>query len=426
MEINKYSQKIINFLNNYNINFNINYDNNPFIKNLQDKFKITTHITLTLTDTFKLSKLHNKKEYPLVYILWLKAYKTGNAEKYFNFLPDLNDFNIFIEWYRMHHHLIDVGEIEEYEILFEKNTNRKLLHEQIYNNSFISLDIQHHCETENLIYEKYESKNICINLFYIDDKPDLQLVSKIISFMQNISESKNFVKLTIIYGKQKKLITFKNILCPDNINSGSTYPGHSITIWRKEEFYKVLIHELVHYVNFDQYIYNNLNYQIQSILNKYISVTKDNVNESYTEIIAITIHTIMMSILLDKSFTELLILEIKYSCFQIGKIINFYNGNNITQLLNKEIKIKQTTSGCSYYIIKAFMLFNLTLIINFWQSQGLTINNKNKKEYIELYEKIFEIDDIFVKLINKFIQDIKLLKDNFIKNTLRMSCLQIK
>ena len=40
-------------------------------------------------------------------------------------------------------------------------------------------------------------------------------------------------------------------MCSDNINSGSTYVGSEITIWRSEELYKVLFHELIHYFKLD-------------------------------------------------------------------------------------------------------------------------------------------------------------------------------
>ena len=75
----------------------------------------------------------------------------------------------------------------------------------------------------------------------------------------------------------------------DNINSGSTLPGSFITLWRREELHKVLIHELIHYLNIDMYNYQYKFY----ILYKDIKLDnhKCNPNEAYTEFIAILIFT---------------------------------------------------------------------------------------------------------------------------------------
>ena len=65
-------------------------------------------------------------------------------------------------------------------------------------------------------------------------------------------------------------------------------------IWRKEEFYKVLIHELTHYFGVDFYITDNIYKKLEKHFGELINILGvDRINESYTETIALTIHSIV-------------------------------------------------------------------------------------------------------------------------------------
>ena len=100
----------------------------------------------------------------------------------------------------------------------------------------------------------------------------------------------------MFYGNQKKYLTNDNNLCSDNINSGARI-DNSIYLWRKEEFYKVLIHELIHLFDVDFYISDSVYQKIEKIFNNTFNVNGfDRVNECYTEAFAVLLHSIIYSI----------------------------------------------------------------------------------------------------------------------------------
>ena len=105
-------------------------------------------------------------------------------------------------------------------------------------------------------------------------------------------------------------------------------------------------------------------------------------------------------------------LELYWSLFQVGKVINFYKCfdeyNDIFK--NSSCKIKQSTSVFSYYIIKSSLLFNFDLMFEFLIKINdknnyyleFNENNKNIKELANLI-KSFLNNNEFKKIINNFI-----------------------
>jgi len=445
-KLNKYSIKLMNHYQKDIGSIDIDYDQHPIIKQLIEQYNTTSSTSLKLVSTNSIPKLHEVNEYPLIYVLWKKIYDNDLMNMFFEYVPDITDFKIFVEWYRSHQHLIDLEDIEmkisdkikDFVSICKPSGIRQRLHQALYNNSFVPLDVLHHAESEDLIYELHQSEKVTIHLFKIEGKesPDLNLITRIISFIWFISKSIINVDLTIFYGKQQKRLGNSITLCPDNINSGSTYPGRSITLWREEEFYKVLIHELVHYVKFDFYSSSEVFKSANKILKKHISINGDDSNnESYTEIMAITLHTIVMSQMLNQSFTKLLKYEIYHSLFQLAKIINHFGGDTCDQLFKQHsdhITINQTTNVTSYFIVKTFNLIIYIMFLNFWNKHGYFINNKTMLTYLVLYEEsMTALGKIkYANIINKMIDYLKNQseeqKKDFVYKTMRMSCLQIK
>jgi len=449
--MDKYSIKLVDYLTQHNKDnkFNSNYEEDIFINGIIDKFnKIQTQESKQI-NTYNLPKIHNNEQPPLTYILFKQMYDNNLIKNYFKFVPDFNIFSNFVEWYRIHQHMINIRDIEK-EVKNKLNNyvpfaniksteSRYNLHEILYDNNFVSLDVQQYVEINDMICETYEYDNLDIKivLYYVEnsDKPDLNLIVKIIQFMKIISGDNTFVDLTILYTKQQKRFNrTTKIFCPNNINSGSTYAGHSITIWRAEELYKVLIHEMVHYVHIDFSRQSDTYKLINGILLQSINIEgNDVVNESYTEIVAIFLHTIIMSILTNNKFTELIHMEMTHSCFQLAKIICLFGGSSYDDLF--KITIRQTTSVCSYFIAKSLLLFNFTDVMKFWKQYGLKVDDKNSDNYVKLYKSCLDKAKNrehnmvqYINCINMFIKCIKKSenKDDFISTTLRMSCLQIK
>ena len=141
-----------------------------------------------------------------------------------------------------------------------------------------------------------------------------------------LNKSTNKANIVIFAGHQRKMIKSNDkCLCPDNINSGSCIAGEIVLIWRLEELYKVLIHELIHFYDLDFHS-NNENYNdIQNyIMETYNVKPFDSPNESYTETLAIIIYSLFYSYYSKYDFNLIIKYEIMYTFIQISKILKFY------------------------------------------------------------------------------------------------------
>jgi len=208
----------------------------------------------------------------------------------------------------------------------------------------------------------------------------------------------------------KKFPFHTSLLGSFNVNTGFTNfispTTREINLYRKEEINKVLIHEMIHAYNIDEYyILNHEEYSKKlSDLYNIKSVNGLRMYESYTETLAILIYSNKISkdkgIALNKILDE----EIKFSLSQIENILNYYNINNLSELKEKKKELIEDSSIFSYYIIKGALLNNLNEFMVFL----------NKKRSISEFYKLI------IKSLNK--NRIKNLEKNKNKNTLRMSC----
>jgi hypothetical protein len=321
-----------NIYDNYLIN------NNHVIKNIYNiilkcingkKYKIKKE------KTYDIKKLYDDDSFSLIYILFSCLYRLNLLKTiiYDSSIPDITNYNIFKKWFRLNSYKINYDNIHElinninifdsdsnensdiyeelntiYEIIFNPIDERAELHKYLYGNSFISLDIQGFIESVNLKCINYtiqDKHKVSLFIPQIDNYeiPDISNISLIIQIMNNISQfyynDKNYnnpVDLKVFFTNKKKYIQQKmNIICCDSINSGSTIPNKIIVCWRAEEFYKVLIHELVHYHNFDFFSNDKYYNKLEKILLNVIPHVKgkDMLNESYTECFTVIILTIL-------------------------------------------------------------------------------------------------------------------------------------
>jgi hypothetical protein len=245
--------------------------------------------------------------------------------------------------------------------------------------------------------------------------------------------------LTFVVGGIKKKIYESHMLLnhayrclgPVNINSGSTYPGIEISLWRYEEVYKVLIHELVHYYELDFNIFHPEYKKTEELSNKIFNLNgSDKMFEAYTETLANIIHCCLIEYYTGIAFEKLIWLETSFTLFQIAKIINYFGFNSAFEILKKnqneknKKKINQTTSVLSYFIIKGSFLFNINKYIKF---VGNNIRMKNKlNTFLNLVE-ICTTDNTYLESIDKYIDYLTNTEniDEYIKNTMRMTCIQI-
>ena len=261
----------------------------------------------------------------------------------------------------------------------------------------------------------YNNEISITNLDLIVEKM-LLVLQLIIAISKN--ETRNGQHVTFFLTPFKKKLNLNNnvILGAANVNSGFTYPYliNGITfIYRKEEFFKVFIHESIHYYGIDKALHKELNNNIN--YNKFINlfniraqdIANIGINEGLTEYWTFIIYLIALSY--KKSITlanfiyefeRLYKLELAHILFQVVKILN-YNKLTYSQFLanssaNSSNKYKETSHIFSYYIVKTLLVYNHE---NMLKSTIFDMDFSNKLN-ITLKSDVNSINTFFINLLN--------------------------
>jgi hypothetical protein len=449
--MNKYSMKIINFINKlYNLNItdlndfklekNINI-NHPLIKKIKDiMHKIISSFIKFNKEKFYLGKL-DSEDFPKIYLFFREYLKSTDE------IITINSYIDFAKWFNTNQHKIDYDQIytnikssenllKLFNESFQIGKPREKLHDILHKNNFVGIDTIHLSEMLDLEEYVIENEHSTIRLYFEKNQDVEEIILRIMNIVTIMHEiNKSIIKtnvdklnLNIFLGKQRKEITSNNILTPININSGSCLRGVFVNIWREEELEKVLFHELQHFYSCDFHTFNKNYDKIHSFVREQFDIIGDDKsNESINEMMAILLHSIYQSERLHMEIDMIYSYEIFFSLFQIAKIIRFFNGNSYDELFKsnkKHIKIKQTTSVVSYYIIKGILLFNINSTMDFIEKVNLKVDDNKILLYKEYLEQILNKKEDIREIVNKFIEIYKELEPNkFISKTLRMSAL---
>ena len=297
--------------------------------------------------------------------------------------------------------------------------------EKEYNNRFVAPNIKDDIKTFSNCHQ-FEILNttIVIGDKYLD-KINLKHIARIISIMRFLSGHTNHIRINIWNTPHTKLLSHKcSKLEPVNINSGSTLPGQFINLWRHEELYKVLIHELVHtfFLDFrddgtiEPYIRKNFGINIDSPV--YIW-------ESYTEFLAIIIHSIYVSKKLD-DVIKMLSVEKYFGYFQCAKILNHFGCESRDDLVTKQCELSYDTDVLSYFYIKTALLHSFNESIQFMNENNINLvkfNESSISEYLQLIKNSTNNTD-FIETINSYFN--KLDNNKSLQKTLRMSIIELQ
>ena len=447
--MNKYSLKIINFINkikntNSNIDLDltnkINTEHNLILKIKQIMKTILNSNTVKFNkEKFNLGKLHSEK-YPIMYLFFREYLQSTNDQ------ITIDNYKEFVNWFNLNQHKLNYDEINKnisnnkklldiFNEMLQINKPRERLHENLHRNMFVGLDTIHYSEIIDLEEYLIESEFSKIYLYFEKDYDIEDLIIRILNIVtimhelnkQIIKSETNKLELVIFLGKQRKQTYNNDILTPINVNSGSCFRKILVNIWREEELEKVLFHELLHFYECDFHTHNT-NYKIikSYISSKFEIQDDDKSNESINEMMAILLHMIYQSERLHMNLDMIYGYEIFFSMFQMAKIISFYKGTSYSSLFKSNpnhIIIKQTTSVLSYYIIKCILLFNINSTLDFLDKVNLKLENNNIITYKKYIETIIDNKDIEV-LVDKLIKIYNEIdSDKFISRNLRMSAI---
>jgi hypothetical protein len=261
---------------------------------------------------------------------------------------------------------------------------------------------------KSYVLKYYESKitsrdkNITLKIHsndFVDSS--INLLHNIIHFVCNLAPSNTkTIEINLYLLNHKKLINmYKSSFTKNEINSGFCRNGlfeSSITIYRKEELIKVLIHELIHALKYD---YRDDPLEVVNFYKERYNIYSEKVNsyEAYTELWANLINCFLISQLHNRNqksmFYVLIRLEADFCEVQKDKV--FFK----SKLSEKLIDINQQTNVLAYFIIRC-ELYQEELFNEF-----LKFCRMNNENYVKMTKK----EDFFKKVLlnkkkNKFLK----------------------
>jgi hypothetical protein len=234
-------------------------------------------------------------------------------------------------------------------------------------------------ELETVLYNKY-MESICMWLYVL-----------------NIYSSKECAKKLTVYfymTSLEKKIPSSNIHILDEINVNTAFtttcPKDSeIVVFRKEEWFKVFIHETFHNFGLDFSMMNNENIS-NCILDIFKVSSQVNSYEAYTEFWAEVINACFCSFLGVKSnitidnflynFEYYINFEREYSIFQLVKTLRFMGleykdlySNTKHSAIVRENLYKEKSNVLSYYIIKTILMYNYQGFLSWCDKNNLLL-----------------------------------------------------
>jgi hypothetical protein len=202
-------------------------------------------------------------------------------------------------------------------------------------------------------------------------------------------------------------------LGPENVNSAFTSINEQknyrdIFIWRKEDLYSIIIHELFHYLLLDTKFLNDEKYD-KLFDNKIKSFLL--LNESITEIMSNFFYIIYFSVRKEKKFDEFRDIykkELEFNWKQTSKVLKFFNINSLE--IDELDKIKSKTAVFSYFVLKSILTTEFCEILFSFPYIYKLFNNNETKEC-----NIYKCESI----VNYIIKKIKSLPNNDINNLIK-------
>ena len=233
------------------------------------------------------------------------------------------------------------------------------------------------------------------------------------------NECSQILNIYIHFTKQEKTLPIEKGLIIEQINVNTAYTyacatDNELHIYRKEEWFKVFIHETMHSLGLDFAMMDTTNSNAY-ILEIFPVLSDVRISETYSEMWAELIN-ILFIVYNEKSSTKTLINETlkmikneqKMSLFQCSKILNYYDlkytelyDKNENISLKRTEKYKEKTHVLSYYIIKSILMFYINDFLN-WCSEindNYSINFNKCREKVD--ENIRSFCDLIKRLHNK-------------------------
>ena len=352
------------------------------------------------------------------------------------------------------------------------HSSTQITRPQNFNSNSFPDEVRKHIDELSLTELCYNFSlfNRNIKLFFITEEDNIELkldvynkhVDAIIMWLYILNEyaSKQCASNLVVYfyftSLEKKLPNSNiEILNENNVNTAftTTCPKDSeIVVYRKEEWFKVFIHESFHNFALDFSDMNNAECK-NRILSIFPVQSEVNLYESYTEFWAEIINALFCSFFSLKnknnieeflSNSEYFInFERTYSFFQLVKTLQFmgltykdlFLKNNSSKVL-RETLYKEKTNVLSYYVIKTILLNNYQGFLFWCKKNNLSLlqfkkTTTNLIEYCKFIEKNYKTSTMLEGVENsqKFLNILhsknKKINDKYVLTNMRMSICEL-
>jgi hypothetical protein len=289
----------------------------------------------------------------------------------------------------------------QYNIYEISNTNDKMLTDEKHFPLYIKIRIK---EILNYVYNVefvIDNRNIQIFLF-TDNEGEInkKYIMMAIVWLKIVSKySSNrctkYLNIYLYLTDVEKKLPSKGNLDVEHVNSGFSMAGclnkNEITIFRKEEWFKVFIHETIHAFNlhFDLSVNDMINNNLKKKYNLDIDYCSF---EAYCECWAILWNSMFHAYLKSKSFDDFLNkfisiynAEYNFTNNQCSKLLRHIGFDN--NLYKKDYK--ENTAVFSYFFLKRNLLFNIDDFLNFCSlNNNPILNFKTNHDNIESFLQI--------------------------------------
>jgi hypothetical protein len=234
---------------------------------------------------------------------------------------------------------INISQINNYDKI-KKYTNSKFVDKQNLLNDMKKL---------NIIYKISWNNNLII--LFTENEINLlkrvKIIVYIIEYLKEKTQNNKNVKIYLVLSSlEKQFPTDTKIMGVKNANSGYNDTSKDIIfIWRKEEFEKVLFHELIHNFSLDkrdEHVHNIINTDGPHLY-----------FEALTDFQGIIYHLIYLSLFTRRKIKNLLEYELGFIRNQAMTLNNIWELGNWKNSPDKIIE--QNTAAFSYYILKYLM-----------------------------------------------------------------------
>jgi hypothetical protein len=267
----------------------------------------------------------------------------------------------------------------------------------------------------------------------------------------------NDISIYFYFTSLEKTLPNSNIFVLDELHVNTAFtttcPKDSeIVVFRKEEWFKVFLHETFHNFGLDFSDMNN-NDVSKCILN-ILKVNSDvNLYESYTEIWAEIMNALFCSFisLKDKDnidlflskFDLLINFERTYSLLQLVKILDFMGLNYIDLYSNsqrskilRDNMYKEKTNVLSYFVVKTILINNYQSFLIWCQDNNTSLlqfkkTSSNQQQFCELIKKNYKTQSLLDGVYNAelFLNKMKNKKkdknNKYFLSNLRMSICEL-